>query len=158
MPARRGQAYASTGCTALHYAARFGRIETARWLIDHKADVNTLAYKRSTPMHLVSDGAVARLLIKSGADLKANDSWRKTPLQNAAEQGNKSVCDAILESGYPIDLASARWLGKRDAARKMIEQNPAIVKPTGEDSDLWGIPRRLASRPNRATWKLFNCS
>src|SRR5262245_45111572 len=51
-------------CTALHYAARYGRVETAKWLIEKKADVNTVSYNRFTPMHVVTDAAVARLLIK----------------------------------------------------------------------------------------------
>src|SRR5262249_23576300 len=71
-------------CTALHYAARYGLIGTAKWLIEQKADVNTVSYNRFTPMHVVSDATVARLLIKAGANLKAKDAWGKTPLQRAA--------------------------------------------------------------------------
>ena len=48
-------------CTTLHYAARYGRIETAKWLIAHKADVNTVSYNQFTPMHMVSDGSLARI-------------------------------------------------------------------------------------------------
>jgi len=126
------------GCTALHYAARYGRMETAKWLIEQKADVNTVAYNRFTPMHVVNDAAVARLLIKAGANLKAKDAWGKTPLQNAAEMERKEVCEAILEAGFPIDLTTALWLGKRDLAKKMIEENPGIAKQADGGADLWG--------------------
>jgi ankyrin repeat protein len=125
-------------CTALHYAARYGRIETTKWLIENKADVNTVSYNRFTPMHVVTDAAVARLLIKAGANLKAKDAWSKTPLQNAAQMGRKDVCEAILASGYPADLTTALWLGKRDLVKKMIKDNPAIAKVAEGGSDLWG--------------------
>jgi ankyrin repeat protein len=124
-------------CTALHYAARYGRFKTAKWLIDNKADVNTTSYNTFTPMHVVKDGAVARLLISAGANLKAKDSWGNTPLQRAAHDDHKDVCEAILEAGYPIDLATALELGKRDLAKAMIKENPAIAREVERGSDLW---------------------
>ena len=57
-------------------------------------------------MHMVSDAALARILIKAGANLNAK-SWGKTPLQTAAQDKRKEVCEAILEAGFPIDLTSA---------------------------------------------------
>src|SRR5262249_154932 len=41
-------------CTPLHYAARYGRYDAAKWLIEHKADVNTRSYNQFTPMHVVA--------------------------------------------------------------------------------------------------------
>ena len=125
-------------CTTLHYAARYGRIETAKWLIAHKADVNTVSYSQFTPMHMVSDPALAQFLIRSGADLKKKDAWSKTPLQKAAQEGWTNVCDVIIASGFPIDLSTALRLGKRDLAKKMIKDNPKSVKVVEEDWDLWG--------------------
>src|SRR5262249_8871437 len=115
-------------CTTLHYAARYGRLKTAKWLIAHKADVNTVSYNRFTPMHMVSDTAMAKLLIEAGADLSKKDSWGKTPLQNAAELRRTNVCEAILSAGFPIDLCSALRIGKRDLAKRMIKDNPARVR------------------------------
>jgi ankyrin repeat protein len=128
----------SMQCTALHYAARYGRLETAKWLIEQKADVNTVAYNGFTPMHVVTDAGVARVLIKAGAKLKTKDNWGKTPLQNAAQMEYKDVCEAILEAGFPIDLTTALWLGKRDLVKKMIKENPAIAKQADGGADLWG--------------------
>jgi ankyrin repeat protein len=125
-------------CTTLHYAARYGRVETAKWLVAHKADVNAVSYNQFTPMHMVSDAALAQFLIQSGADLKKKDAWSKTPLQKAAQEGWTNVCDVIVASGFPIDLSSALRLGKRDLAKKMINDNPKSVKVVEEDSDLWG--------------------
>src|SRR5438094_919143 len=93
---------------------------------------------RFKPMHVVTDAAVARLLIKAGANVKAKDAWGKTPLQNAAHMGRKDVCEAILAAGFPIDLTTALWLGKRDLVKQMIKENPAIAKQADGGSDLWG--------------------
>ena len=125
-------------CIALHHAARYGRVKTAKWLIEHKADVNAAAYNNFTPMHLVKDAAVAELLIQGGAKLNVKDAWGKTPLQNAAQEGNEEVAESILKSGYPIDLASALWLKKRDVVKRIIKDNPMAAKTATEDSDLWG--------------------
>ena len=46
-------------------------------------------------------------------------------MANAIQAGQTNICEAILESGFPIDLASAIRLGKRDLARKMIREKPA---------------------------------
>jgi len=127
-----------SACTTLHYAARYGRLETAKWLIAHKADVNTVSYNRFTPMHMVSDAAIARLLIGAGADLSRKDAWGKTPLQNAAEQRRTNVCEVILSAGFPTDLCSAIRIGKRDLAKRMIKDNPASVRNVETGSDLWG--------------------
>ena len=124
-------------CTVLHYAARFGRVEATKWLLEHKADVNTVAYNKFTPMHVVTNGAVATLLIRGGADLNRIDAWGKKPLQSAAEMGYSDVCEAILASGFPIDLGTAIRLGKREIARKMLADHPEIAKHVEPDSDLW---------------------
>jgi ankyrin repeat protein len=125
-------------CTALHYAARYGRVETAKWLIDQKADVNTVSYNGFTPMHMVSDGKLARILIKAGANPKTKDNWGQTPLQRAAQYECKEVCEAIFEAGVAIDLTTALWLGKRDLVKKMIKDDPTIAKQVDGGSDLWG--------------------
>src|SRR5688572_23715658 len=70
-------------CTALHYAARYSRLETARWLIEQKADVNTRSYNKFTPLHMAEDGKMAALLIAAGAKMQVKDAWGKTPLQTA---------------------------------------------------------------------------
>ncbi len=138
----------SSDCTALHYAARYGRVETARWLIGQKADVNTVSYNRYTPMHMVSDGALAELLIKAGADLDRKDAWGNTPLQRAAEENRSAVVDAILASGYKLDLRTAIMAKKRDAVKKMLKDDPKLARQPSKGSDLWGdtTPLGLAAR------------
>jgi ankyrin repeat protein len=126
------------GITPLHWAAQLGQTNVVRWLLEHKADPSAIAYNNFTPLFLTTNGTIAKLLLKYGSDPNKIDSWGKTPLQNAAELGHKEVANAILETGYPLDLASALWLGKRDEAKKIIQQNPAAAKPKEDEADLWG--------------------
>jgi hypothetical protein len=93
-------------CTALHYAALYGRIETANWLITHGADVNAGSFANPTPIHWAQDGAMARLLISAGADLTKQDVTGRTPLHLASQEGRTAVCEAILATGFPVDPRS----------------------------------------------------
>ncbi len=138
--------------TPLHWASQLGQTNVVRWLLEHKADPNAVAMNNFTPLHLAKNGITAKLLLQHDADPKKIDVWGKTPLQEAAEQvaihaaskpkyndlEHREVTDAILESGYPIELSSALWLGKRDEAKKIIKENPSIIKQVREDFDLWG--------------------
>jgi ankyrin repeat protein len=128
----------SSDCTALHYAARYGRVETARWLIGQKADVNTVSYNRFTPMHMVSSAALAELLITAGAELDRTDAWGDTPLQRAAAENRPAVVDAILASGYKLDLRTAIMIKKRDAVKKMLKDDPKLARQPSKGSNLWG--------------------
>jgi ankyrin repeat protein len=138
----------SSDCTALHYAARYGRVETARWLIGQKADVNTVSYNRFTPMHMVGDATLAELLIKGGADLAREDAWGSTPLQSAAEGNRIAVVDAILASGYKLDLRTAIVVKKREVVKKMLKDDPKLARQPSKVSGLWGdtTPLGLAAR------------
>ncbi len=128
----------SDRCTPLHLAAGNGQVAVVRWLLAHKAEVNAKAYNGFTPLHLTESAAVARLLLKNGAASGIRDSWGKTPLQHAAQMGHTGVANAILEAGYPIDLASALMMGKRDVAKTIIRERPASVRSAPESSNPWG--------------------
>jgi ankyrin repeat protein len=125
-------------CTPLHLAAQHGHVDVVRWLLAHKAEVNARAYNGFTPLHLTKSASVAKLLLKSGADPNQRDSWCMTALQEAARYGHLQVVNAIVEAGYPLDLVSALMLGKRDVAKKIIHERPAIVRGAPHSWDLWG--------------------
>ena len=128
----------AANCTPLHYAAQVARTNVVKWLLKHKAKVNAVAFDGFTPLHLTTDGEIARLLIRAGADLKQKDNWGKTPLQRAAQLGHKEVSEAILASGFSLDLTSALLLNRRDDAKKIIKRKPTEVKRVEPDADLWG--------------------
>jgi uncharacterized protein len=74
--------------TALHYAARDGRIEIARTLIAANANVNQAEVNGVSPLVMAIANNhidVARLLLDHGADVNAVDWWGRTPLWTAVD-------------------------------------------------------------------------
>ena len=83
--------------TPLLYAARDGRAEAARILLDAGADINTTDANAITPLisAIVNNRVdVARLLIERGADIHAADWYGRTPLWAAVETRNMDVDNA----------------------------------------------------------------
>ncbi|KAI0025720.1 Glycerophosphoryl diester phosphodiesterase family-domain-containing protein [Xylariomycetidae sp. FL0641] len=105
----------AVGETALHLAARFGRVECARILLEgsdeQKADIdatdNAFAW---TPLHVASvDGhlPVVQLLVEAGADVSKPDSFGWTAKEHAALRGHLDIAE-LLEphTTIPNDVPS----------------------------------------------------
>jgi len=114
-------------CTPLHHAARSGYTNVVIWLVQHGADVNAKAYNDFTPLDLTDQKEIAKILINAGANLNQKSGIGKTPLQYAAQERRTNVVDAILESGYKMDLYSAILLKRRDEAIKMLIHDPSAI-------------------------------
>lgn len=74
--------------TALLYAARDGRLDIARMLLDTGADVNQPEANKVTPLliAIANDHLnLAQFLLSKGADINAADSWGRTPLWTALD-------------------------------------------------------------------------
>jgi ankyrin repeat protein len=77
--------------TPLMYAAREGKIEAARLLLDAGSDVNAVDTNKIGPLFMAisnNQTAMARFLIERGADIHAADSYGRTPLFAAIEMRN----------------------------------------------------------------------
>jgi ankyrin len=106
LPARGSRQPIPGGMAPLLYAARDGRMETARMLLDAGADVNQRD-ANDIPSLIIAitnnHPDVARLLIDRGADIKAVDWYGRTPLWAAVETRNMDVDNATFENS--IDRA-----------------------------------------------------
>lgn len=102
------------GMTALHWAARNGNEELARFLVDRgaalEAGTRIGAY---TPLHMAAragEAGVVALLLGAGADVGASSSiGGVTPLHFAAEAGSARAVELLVESGAEVDAVEEKW-------------------------------------------------
>ena len=90
------------GMTALSFAAREGRLEAARLLLDAGADVNAREANGISPLVMALTNrhtAVAALLLSRGADPNAADWWGRTPLWSAVDMRNLDLDSRTFENG-----------------------------------------------------------
>lgn len=137
LDADRGAArtVSADGFTALHLAAFFGKVETARRLLDAGAEVNAVSQNamRVQPLHSAAAGRhheVCRVLLTAGADVNAVQRDSYAPIHAAAQHGDDELVELFLSAGAdpaariadgstPADLAEAA--GHPDAAKRLRE-------------------------------------
>jgi ankyrin repeat protein len=85
--------------TPLMYAARDGRLDTVRMLLDAGAEIDARDANDITPLISAitnNHPGVARYLIERGADIKAVDWYGRTPLWAAVETRNMDLDNATF--------------------------------------------------------------
>lgn len=90
------------GATALHVAAYFGRIDIARALIAHGADINARATLGGSPVHnAVNSGEadMVRFLLDKGAQTNFKNADGATPLHFAAAAGYAEIVRMLIDAG-----------------------------------------------------------
>ena len=91
LPDRGRRAEAKGGMTPLLYAARDGRLDTARRLLEAGADIELPEANGIRPLLMAALNNqldVARLLVSKGASINGDDFWGRTPLWAAVEYRN----------------------------------------------------------------------
>jgi ankyrin repeat protein len=101
------------GWTPLHWAARWGHIQTAQLLLEKGAKIETKTNIGRTPLHLAATKGhpkMVELLLERGAeiDAKDNDGW--TPFFDAAHYKKGDVIKVLLANGVDKNIkATAGW-------------------------------------------------
>ena len=117
----------------------------------HGATANGLGvsgrtHHRDIPLHLAArngDMKLARLLIDKGADINAEDGWRRTPLHWATENCHTDLVKLLIDKGAEVN-AKDDWqqtpllwavdAGHTDLAKLLIEKGANVNL-----GDSWGI-------------------
>jgi ankyrin repeat protein len=141
LPPRGSRAPVPGGLSALHYAARDGRLDIARTLVAAGADVNQVDANGITPLVMAITNnhvGVARFLIDRNADIHAADWYGRTPLWAAVETRNMDVDNASFENGIDrapfLDLIRTLLERGADPNARMKEVPPvrrAFLRVTG---------------------------
>ncbi|KAM0936643.1 putative tetratricopeptide-like helical domain superfamily, ankyrin repeat-containing [Dioscorea sansibarensis] len=131
--------------TALHFAAREGRIEVCKYLLEElKLDVDVKDEDGETPLlHASRQGHfdVAKYLLEQGADPSISSDLGATPLHHAAGIGNIELLNFLLSKGTGVDSQSdsgtplvwAAGHGQQEAVKILLENsaNPNIETDDG---------------------------
>ncbi|KAJ6582574.1 ankyrin repeat-containing domain protein [Mycena vulgaris] len=130
------------GWTALHFAARSGRLSLGQLLIAHSASVDQAASNGCTALHFPSVGShldVAQLLIEHSAyvDQAENNGW--TALHFATQSGRLNVAQLLIEHSASVDqtdnngwtaLHFATQSGRLNVAQLLIEHSASMDQAT----------------------------
>jgi uncharacterized protein len=135
---------AAEGNPRLVDAARVGDWNAVRSLVaDDRTAVNSTDVDGTTPLHWAiraNETEIADLLLRAGADAKAQDRLGTTPLYLAAANGNGAIIRKLLEAGANPNqtertgetiLMVATRTGDVDAVRALLERgaNPNTAEP-----------------------------
>ncbi|XP_055308574.1 myotrophin-like, partial [Sitodiplosis mosellana] len=104
------------GDMAIHWAARLGKADTVKLLIENGANVNARGQYNRTPLYYAVDSPeatkleVVKVLLENGANVDVKDDYGSTPLAKAAQIGHKKIVEQLIKNGANINLKA--WLGR----------------------------------------------
>ena len=137
----------SYDATALMLAARYGRLEMVKFLIDKGADINIKNRIGSTAIHVASEYGridVVKYLVKKGADVNAGNKYGYTPLMRASLSKHPGTVKYLIKKGAKVKakakngftaLMSAAIRGQYNNAKILIKEGANInAMESGNDS------------------------
>jgi ankyrin repeat protein len=122
-----------SGYTALHLAAKKGRVEVAGVLLDAKADIASASKSGKTALHYVAHYSgnldLAKRLLEAGAPVNARDGRNKTPLDYAVSRKRTELAELLRGKGAKTGRAlaaaesifAAAEVGDLEAIKKHLE-------------------------------------
>jgi ankyrin repeat protein len=74
---------------------------------------------------------VRELLDLNPAALNLRAPWNETAIEAAAQMGNKSILELLIERGAPVDFFTACVLGRMEDVQAELEADPSRVNARG---------------------------
>lgn len=142
--------------TALHYAARFGRLEILRELIQAGANINARLNNNLTALHLAVIGGhveIVRELIAAHARINELDDFQRPPLHHAIQRNNLEITRMLIQAGADISVPNDGQASPLQLA--VMHNNLALVRTlTQVGSPLYlrnraGFPTMNGNTPER---------
>lgn len=120
-------AQSSDGWTPLHLAAFFGKVDTARLLLNKGAEVNARSGNQmnNLPLHAAAagrHGEVIKLLIDHGASVNARQHGGWTALHAVAQNGDVEVAKMLLAGGADVAARADNHQSPLDLALTKAQQ------------------------------------
>ncbi|CAM9141970.1 unnamed protein product [Chrysoparadoxa australica] len=128
-----------TGQSALHTAAWTGKVEMAKVLLSHHADVEAKDELGRTPLHLAAvkgHAAIVRLLLSHAAITSVQDEAGDLPLHCAASWGHRQAVHALLGEDGEIWVVNNDGETPRQAALKNGHNTVADILAAEEKRQL----------------------
>ncbi len=113
----------------IHAAARLGRLDRVRELIEHDPGlVHARGGDGQTPLHFASTVEIAAFLLDHGADIDAKDvDHESTPAQYML--GDRlDVARFLVERGCRTDILMAAAIGDLERVRGFLDADPASIR------------------------------
>ena len=76
-------------------------------------------------------GRVKEMLDRYPSLVNSVAVWGETPIQAAAQTGQREIVELLLSAGAPLDICTAAMLGDREGVAGILERDPAAAHATG---------------------------
>ncbi|WP_165253661.1 ankyrin repeat domain-containing protein [Paludisphaera soli] len=116
----------------IHAAARLGRLDRVRELIERNPDlVHARGGDGQTPLHFAKTVEITEYLLDHGADIDAKDvDHESTPAQYMLGD-RPDVARYLVERGCKTDILMASAIGDLERVRAFLDADPASIRVRG---------------------------
>lgn len=97
------------GSTLLHFAAKRGDAEIAKFLLESNFSVDITNDNGTTPLHWATEAGnenIFHYFIENGANIQIVNNMRDTLLHRAYRSKNKNIIEYLLKNGVPVDVVN----------------------------------------------------